>query len=1011
MNLAGLAIKRETTTWVVIALLLLGGAYAFLELGRLEDPEFTIKEAVVYTLYPGASPEEVEQEVTDPLEIAIQQMGQLKEIRSRSFRGLSIIQAEMKEKYGKKELPQIWDELRRKVNDAQAELPPGGGPSLVNDDFGDVYGIFFAVTGDGYSYAEIKEYVDFLRKELLLVEGVAKVAIFGAQDERIYVEMSPSKMSQLGIGPETIYAALNSRNLVNDSGEFQVDGAYLPLDLKGGFTSPEKLGDILLSGGSDGRLLRLGDVALLKRGYVEPPAQALRYQGKPALGLGISVVSGGNVVKLGEKVQERLQELAPRTPVGMEVNVITFQAALVEEAVNGFLWNLGEAVVIVIAVLMLFMGLQSGLIIGGVLILTIAGTFLAMYVWGIDLQRISLGALVLALGMLVDNAIVVTEGMLVRITRGMDGIAAADETVGQTAWPLLGATVVAILAFAALGLSNNAAGEFTYSLFQVMLISLLLSWVLAVMVTPLLCHRFLKVKGAGQDNDPYQGLLFRAYRPILRQGLHYRWLTVLAMAVLFAGSVFGFRFVEQSFFPPSTRSTFLVDYWLPEGTHIARTSQDLRQLEDFVKGLPGVTGVTTFLGQGGLRYTLTLAPEFPNTAYGQLMVEVENHEVINDLLPKVWSYAAERFPDSLCITSRFALGPGEPGKVRVAYTGDDPKVLRALAGQAVQVMEGNPRAKEVRIDWRQPARLLEPMVASLPAEAAGIDPAEIARTIHRFTQGRTVGGYREGDKLIPIVVRSPAADRQDLDDLYQQPIWSPAAGRMIPLRQVLSGVDPGWEDGIIRRKNRKRTLEVLCDPVAGTAEALRRQLAPGIEGIELPQGYSMAWTGEYKDSKEANASVFAGVPLAFLGMVLIVVVLFDAFRQPLIIFLCLPLAMIGVTAGLLLTGLPLSFMAVLGILSLSGMLIKNAVVLIDQIDLDIAAGKPTLRAIKDASISRLRPVLMAAITTVLGMAPLIIDPFYQSMAVTIMFGLTFATLLTLLVVPVLYALFFRAGHT
>jgi len=349
--------------------------------------------------------------------------------------------------------------------------------------------------------------------------------------------------------------------------------------------------------------------------------------------------------------------------------------------------------------------------------------------------------------------------------------------------------------------------------------------------------------------------------------------------------------------------------------------------------------------------------------------------------------------------------------VRVSYTGEDSQTLRALADQTKRVMEGNPHAKEVRVDWRQPARLLEPVVASVPAEAAGIDPAEIARAIHRFTQGRTVGVYREGDKLIPIVVRPPAADRQDLDDLYQQPIWSPAAGRMIPLRQVLSGVDPGWEDGIIRRKNRKRTLEVLCDPVSGTAEGLRRQLAPGIAGIKLPPGYSMAWTGEYKDSKEANESVFAGVPLAFLGMVLIVVVLFNAFRQPLIIFLCLPLALIGVTAGLLLTGLPLSFMAVLGILSLSGMLIKNAVVLIDQIDLDIAAGKPKLRAIKDASISRLRPVLMAAITTVLGMAPLIIDPFYQSMAVTIMFGLTFATLLTLLVVPVLYALFFRAGHT
>lgn len=1009
MNLSNIAISRKTTAWVLTVLILLGGIQAFFNLGRLEDPEFTIKNAVVYTLYPGASPEEVEQEVTDRLEIAVQQLAQLKEVKSRSMRGLSIIEVEIKDKYQKKELPQVWDELRRKVGDAQSELPPGAGPSIVNDDFGDVYGIFFAVSGEGYTYAEIKDFVDMLRKELLLVKGVAKVAVHGDQTEAIYVEMSPRKMSQLGINPAMIHAALQSRNLVSDSGKVAVGDLYLPLDLSRNFVSVDQMGEMLISGGGSDNLIRLSDVATIKRGYNDPPQALLSYKGSAAIGIGVSIVPGGNVVDLGVAVKKRLDELKSKTPVGMKLNVITFQPDLVENSVNGFLINLFEAVLIVIAVLMLFMGLRSGLIIGAVLILTIAGTFMAMDWAGINLQRISLGALVLALGMLVDNAIVVAEGILVRVTQGVDGGEAASETVSQTAWPLLGATIVAILAFAALGLSNKQAGEFCYSLFQVMAISLLISWIFAVTITPLMCLQFLKVKNAGAENDPYRGQLFRIYRPILNFGLRFRWTTVLCMVLLFAISLYGFKYVDRSFFPAATTPSFLVDYWLPQGASIERTARDVAKLEKFVNSLDGVTGATAFVGQGGLRYALTVSPEFPNTAYGQLKVQVEDYKIIDGLLPVVSKYAHEEFPDALTIATKFQLGPGSSGKVRISFTGEDTNVLRRLSEQALAIMGQTPNAKDVHVDWRQRSRVLSPVVAQAQAEYNGIGPRDIAATINEFSSGRTVGVFRDRDKLLPIIVRSATTAPKSLDNLDHQQIWSPAAGRMIPLGQVVSSIDAQWEDGVIRRLDRKRTIEVLCDPVIGTAETLRLELVPEMAKIKLPTGYAMEWTGEYKDSREANESVFAGFPLAMLGMVIIVIVLFDALRQPLIIFLCLPLALIGVTTGLLVTGFPLSFTAVLGVLSLSGMLIKNAVVLIDQIDLEIKQGKPKLQGIKEASISRVRPVLMAAITTVLGMTPLIADAFYQSMAVTIISGLTFATLLTLVVVPVLYSLFFKAG--
>lgn len=1011
MNPARLAIEKNVITIVFTLMILIGGAVSFFQLGRLEDPEFTIKTAVVTTMYPGAAAHEVEDEVTEVLETEIQQLAQLKRLQSRSMRGLSIINVEMKDEFDGSELPQVWDELRRKVSAAQAKLPPGAGPSSVNDDYGDVYGIFFAVTGDGYSYAETKEVVDKIRKELLLVEDVAKVAFYGDQPECIYVEMSSRRMSQLGVSPAQIYGALAQKNLVNNSGRVLVGSEYIPIDLTGDFKTAEQLGSILIRGGKSGALIHLRDVAEIKRGYIDPPRNMLRFNGQLAIGLGVSITSDGNVVSLGRAVKKRLKELESEIPVGIEMNVITFQSDLVEKSVNGFLVNLAEAVIIVIVVLMIFMGLRSGLIIGGVLLLTIAAAFVLMAVHGINLQRVSLGALVLALGMLVDNAIVVTEGILVRKSRGMDSLEASALTVKQTALPLLGATAVAILAFAALGLSNNSAGEFCNSLFYVMLYSLLASWVLAVTVTPYICHIFLKPKQLEKDADPYKGLLFTVYKPVLKFALNYRLLTVVGMGGLLVISIHGFGSVKQSFFPSSTRPAFLVNYWLPQGTHIERTAEDLKAMEKYVKKLPGVKSVTAFIGQGGLRYYLALSPEFPNTAYGQLKVVVDDYRKIDELIKLVQKEASRKYPDALCFTQKFEFGPGASGKIRARFTGPDSNVLRSLAGKAKMIMRENPNARDIRHDWRQRVKVIRPVLAEAQAERNGLGPMEVAEAINESFSGRSIGVFRHGDDLLPIIARPPQNERSSVDALAGRQIWSPLAGRMIPLGQVVSHYETDWEDDIIRRRNRKRTIEAICDPISGTANELLAEVRPRIEAIELPPGYELEWGGEYEDSKDANESIFAGLPVTMILIVMVVIALFNAIRQPLIIFLSLPLMVIGVTGGLLATGLPMGFMAVLGFISLTGMLIKNAVVLIDQIDLDIREGKPKAEAIRDASISRVRPVLMAAVTTVLGMMPLLQDAFYSSMAVTIMGGLTFGTILTLIFIPVLYSLFFRAGKT
>jgi multidrug efflux pump subunit AcrB len=678
----------------------------------------------------------------------------------------------------------------------------------------------------------------------------------------------------------------------------------------------------------------------------------------------------------------------------------------VENAVNGFVLNLVEAVAIVILVLLVFMGLRVGFLIGAVLLVTILTTFIFMKFMGVTLQNISLGALIIALGMLVDNAIVVAEGILIKIQMGKDRLDAASETVKETIWPLLGATIIAIMAFVAIAVSDDSTGEFLVSLFQVIGTSLLLSWVFAITLTPLFCHMVLRPKKTGAVEDPYGGPLYRIYANMLRLTIRFRWPAIVSMFLLFAASIYGFGFVKQSFFPESIRPQVMVNMWLREGVHIDTTEEAVKKAELGLAELDHVDDVISFIGEGALRFLLTYETEQNNPAYAMMLLTVDDYKSIDDLIPQIKKYYFENLPEVQLSVKKFRFGPGGGSKIEARFSGKDPKILRAISDEAMDIMRADNAATFVHDDWRQKVKTIEVKLAEAQAKSAGITRSMINNAIKVQFSGTVTGLYREGNDLIPVVSRSPESERENINSLLDVQVFSTLHGKYVPIQQVVESVETGYADSIIHRKNRSRTVTTQCDPKYGTADELFRRLRPQIEAIELPEGYSLEWGGEYEDSTDSQSKLMANVPASFLVMVLIMILLFNRLKQPLIIVMTLPMSLIGVTAGLLLTGMPFGFMSLLGFLSLSGMLIKNAIVLLDQIDIELKSGKDRLDAVMDASVSRIRPVAMAALTTILGMAPLVFDAFFASMSVTIMFGLAFATILTLFFVPTVYTILF-----
>jgi multidrug efflux pump subunit AcrB len=1013
------AIENKVISWMLVLIFGVGGMVAFFSLGQLEDPPFTIKEARIIVGYPGASAQQVEEEVTFPVEQALQEMASLDRVTSTSSAGLSQISPEILKTYGGLELEQQWDSLRRRVRDMtiRGELPPGTGEPMIMDDFGDVFGLMYAIEGQGYSYGEVEDYVDYLRRALILVNGVARVDVSGARERQVFVEISQAQLGALGIPIQRIYDLLRTQNVVSNAGEIRAGTESVRINPTGEFTDVKQLEELLISEPGATQLIYLGDVAKVFQGYAEIPSSIMRYGGRQSLVVGVAFTKGVNVVDIGAAIDAKLLTLERARPVGMELHEIYNQPKEVAKSVKAFLFNLIAAVAIVIVVLLVFMGVKSGILIGLILFLTCSATFILMLMQGLELQRISLGALIIALGMLVDNAIVVTEGVLMGLKKGLSKVEAANAIVAQTMWPLLGATVIAILAFAPIGLSPDSTGEFAGSLFWVLMFSLFLSWFTAITTTPFLCDLFFKQEiregDESGDDDPYKGFLFVAYKKLLDLCMKRRLVTVILLIAMLAAAVSGFGRVQQSFFPPSTTPIFMVDFWLPEGTDIRATDEYVVRIQDALAEDERLEFAHAVIGGGMPRFMLTYTPESSFASYAQFLFRVRDPADVLPMMEEVSEYLEENVPEADVKFKRLEIGPSPAAKIEARFIGSDPEVLRRLAAQAKAIFREDPAASGIRDDWRERSKMLRPQLNEANARRMGITKQVLDNHLQGAFSGIAVGLYRDGTNLMPIVVRPPDHERLNIDTIHDVQIWSSTFNRYVMIDEVVDEFTTEWEDPLIQRQDRHRTLTVLSDPdVFGsdTANDLFGRIRPKVEAIELPQGYRLEWGGEYESSNDAQVAVFASLPLGFLLMFLITVLLFNAVRGPLVIWATVPMAIIGVTVGLLLLNRPFGFMALLGLLSLSGMLLKNGIVLLDQINSELESGKDPYQAVIDSGVSRVRPVSMAAITTILGMVPLLADAFFESMAVTIMFGLGFATILTLVVVPVLYTMFHRIKY-
>ena len=1004
MSITRASIDSALLTWMLILSCFFGGVWGFFTVGRLEDPAFTIKQAVVMTEYPGASASQVAVEVSEPIESALQKLGEVDTITSVNRPGVSFIDVEIKSTYDGDELPEIWNKLRNRVSEAARFLPEGVSEPLVNDTFGDVFGLYYAVTAEGFSDAEKHRLSTFLRREILTVDGVADVAVGGLPEEVIYVEPSPALTVNQDISPQAVISAIVTANSVADAGHLESPQARTIITAPEG---SETVGAIAgLSIGVGGEVLNLSDVASVSRGRADHPAQIIRANGVEAFTLAIAGLSTENIVEVGERVDARLDALERDIPYGVEILPIYQQHVVVAEASNEFLINLAMSVSIVVIVLAVFMGWRAAVVVGTTLLLTVVGTLFFMSLFSIEMERISLGALIIAMGMLVDNAIVVAEGMQVQMAQGRGSRDAAEDVGRKTQIPLLGATVIGIMAFAGIGLSPDATGEFLFSLFAVIGVSLLLSWVLAITVTPLLGHYLFKRGDADAQTDAYGGPVFRAYGTLLRGALSARWLVVAALILVTAGCFWGFGQIRQQFFPNSNTPIFFVHYKLPQGADINATASDLAQVEAWLAERDDVVSVTSFAGEGATRFMLTYGPEKPDPSYGLMIIRTDTIDVIPPLRRDLDAFGAEALPHGEFRTERLVFGPGGGAPIAARFSGPDPQVLRGLAGEAQEIMAAaTDELLHLRTDWREPEVVLAPIYATDRAQTAGITRDAIADTLRYSTDGIESGVFRERDRLIPIVVRE---DRSEQIGIVSQVVYSEAGQDFVPLEQVIDGIVPQVQDTIVHRRSRVPTITVSGDiPADLTAATVHAQIRDSVEAMELPIGYELQWGGEFENSTEAQASLGRQLPVSLLIMVLISILLFGKLRQPLVIWLLVPMSVNGVTIGLLATGLPFTFTALLGLLSLSGMLIKNGIVLVEEIDLVRADGEPFTEAIVKACTSRLRPVMLAAATTILGMAPLLTDAFFESMAVTIMGGLAFATILTLVAAPVFYSLLLR----
>lgn len=1004
-TLAKFFLKNRALSWLLLALILLGGVVAYVGMGKLEDAPFTIKQAVVTTTYPGASPLEVQQQVTDVLEEAIQSLGELYYLKTENRAGLSKITVYVKKEIRADAMQQLWDKLRRKVSDAQGKLPAGASTSVVNDDFGDVLGVFYGLSSAVHTYRELEEQAERLKNELLAVPDVARVELYGVQNRTIEVEADPSLLAASGLTMADIAAAFDRQNHIVDAGAVETAHNRLRIDAAGSFTTLQELENLTVTS-RDGSYFRLGELAAVSESYVRPARSRMEMDGLPTIGIAISTVADGNVVDMAERVAARLSQLEQTMPEGYRLRTVYDQGHESSVANDGFVLNLIISVVTVIAVLLFFIGMKNGILIGSGLVFSIFGTLIYMYGTGIALQRMSLAAIIIAMGMLVDNAIVVYDATLVNMQRGMRKRTAILAAVGTTAMPLLGATLIAVLTFLPVYLSPHITGELLSSLFIVIAVSLLLSWVLAVSQNVFFVQEFVRRPRPDElKGELFQGRMYDRFRRALRWTIRRRWFVLASMVVLLAASALGFRSIPQQFMPLLDKQYFSVDVWLPEGTRVEETLRQAEALAEKLMQHEGVRHVSTFVGQTPPRYYLANAAYGPQSNYAQCLVEAVSPSVARSMQVGLQDELSQTFSDALIRVNRFELNSIPQALIEARFCGDDPRVLDSLTSMAIDIMRRNPKVMNARNEWGNKAMLVRAAYDPVKAGRLNLGKADLMTAVKSTNDGTPVGIYRDGDKQVPVLLRTVGGGQLSQAALEDLPVWN---GRnSAPLAQVTDSIGIGWEWPLVKTYNRRLSMAAQCDVQPGhTMKEVHGEIRDEIERIGLPAGYSFFWDSQYKDQKEAMEALTKYFPLAIVFLVLILVALFGNFRQPSIIFLILPLSVIGVVVGMLVTGFQFGFFCIAGWLGLLGMIIKNVIVLLDEVNIQRRAGVAPGEAIVEATVSRTRPVLMAAITTIFGSIPLLFDVVFGGMAATIVFGLSFATLLTLFVTPALYAVFY-----
>lgn len=1011
MKFIDYSIKNTIVVRFMVILLVIGGLFSYMKLGKLEDPEFKIKEALVVTLYPNADAHSVELQVTTKIEEALQKIPNIEFLQSTSKPGYSQVKIKLKESVPSKDLEQYWDKLRKKINDSRINLPIGALPPVVLDDYGAVYGIFLAVTSDGYSYSELKKYTEYITKELNSINGIAQVTQFGKPTDAIEIIIDRDKVNSMGLNTKLIATSLISENLITGGGTIDYGSLRVNLKLNNKINSTEKLENLIifskkLPDGND-EIIRLKDIAKVERGYVEPISQKMYFNGQMSMGISLSPESGTNIVNTGKVIDEKIIELKEKLPVGIDIKKVYYQPDLVTSAINNFILNLIMSVITVVGILLLTMGMRSGLIIGANLVLSILGTLIFMLAMKIDMQRVSLGSFIIAMGMLVDNSIVIVDGVLVRRNQGMSMEDALSESTHKPALPLLGATFIAAIAFLPAYLMASYTGEYVSSSFWVIGISLMLSWVLCLTQTPVYCKLYLEnepIKEPSEREKKFYSKVHSVLEYLLDRKKST--LSFMAMALFVSGIIF--MQIPKTFFPDSDKKGFTISLWAPEGSKIEVVEKATNELGKYLSENKNVTNVVETIGSSPARYYVCTIPELPNPAYGEIIVSVDKLKNLETVANSALDYANKNLAGIVVGAKKYPNGVPTQYPIEIAFSGQDPKILRDLANEAMEIIKKHPDVSNVKTDWRNKILTWNGDYSQSKGLRGNITPIDVTTGLMRTTTGMPIGKIEENDNSLAIILKETKDSSNDINDIGQTPIWG-ATLKSEPLSGVLNKEFLSFEEGQIWRRNRVRTITVQCDvPMGVIAEEVRRDFKEEIENIKLPKGYTMTWFGEHHEQVKNFIALMSEVPLTLIIMFTICVLLFASVKIPMIIFSALPFAMIGIAPGLFLTGKSFGFMSTIGFVSLSGMMIKNMIVLVDEINYEInILKKDKFTALVDSAVSRMRSVALAALTTILGMIPLLWDPLYGDMAATIIFGLFVSTVLTLFVFPVGYGLFYN----